>query len=151
LSSRHPLFKAYVALAACCFFWGTTYLGIRMALESFPPFKLVCTRFLISGAIVVAYAFSRGHYLPKGRDLATVCFNGLLTLGVGNSAVVFAETRIPSGIAGLLITISPFWMVGVEALRSCRAARGCICRRSPVWWSDSEERRYCSRPRAGSS
>jgi drug/metabolite transporter (DMT)-like permease len=113
---RHPLFKAYLALAACCFFWGTTYLGIRMALESFPPLKLVCTRFLISGAIMVGYALSRGHYLPKGRELATVCFNGLLTLGVGNTAVVFAETLIPSGIAGLIITISPFWMVGVEAL-----------------------------------
>jgi drug/metabolite transporter (DMT)-like permease len=58
----------------------------------------------------------RGYYLPKGRELAIACFSGLLTLGVGNLALVIAETMIPSGIAGLITTISPFWMVGVEAL-----------------------------------
>src|SRR5688572_21132899 len=116
LLPRHPLFKPYLALVAVCFFWGTTYLGIRMALESFAPLKLICFRFLISGTLMVGFALSRGHYLPRGRELAGVSFNGLLTLGVGNGALVYAETLIPSGIAGLIITISPFWMVGVEAL-----------------------------------
>lgn len=87
-----------------------------MALETFPPAKLVCFRFLLSGSVMVLYALSRGHSLPKGRDLAGVCLTGLLTLGVGNGAVVFAETWIPSGITGLIITIAPFWMVGAEAL-----------------------------------
>jgi drug/metabolite transporter (DMT)-like permease len=113
---RHPLFKPYLALAAVCFFWGTTYLGIRMSLESFPPLKLVSIRYLISGSLMMAFALARGLHVPRGRELASVCFSGLLTLGVGNSALVFAETRIASGIAGLIITISPFWMVGVEAL-----------------------------------
>ena len=49
-------------------------------------------------------------------DLADACFSGFLTLGIGNGALAFAEVLIPSGIAGLLISISPFWMVGVEAL-----------------------------------
>jgi len=65
---------------------------------------------------MVAFAFARGLYLPRGRDLAVSCFSGVLTLGIGNLGVVFAETLIPSGIVGLIITISPFWMVGVEAL-----------------------------------
>ena len=103
-------------MAAVCFFWGTTYLGIRMALESFPPLTLVALRFLISGTLMVAFALARGLYLPKGGDLAISCFSGVLTLGVGNLGVVLAETMIPSGIVGLIITISPFWMVGVEAL-----------------------------------
>jgi drug/metabolite transporter (DMT)-like permease len=113
---RHPLFKPYLALAAVCLFWGTTYLGIRMALESFPPLELVCVRYVISGAIMLLFATARGIYLPRGRELAAACFSGLLTLGVGNGCLVFAETAIPSGMAGLIITISPFWMVGVEAL-----------------------------------
>ena len=101
---------------AVCFFWGTTYLGIRMALESFPPMLLVCVRYMISGSIMLAFARARGLYLPKGRELAWACFSGLLTLGVGNGVLVSSETMIPSGIAGLIVTISPFWMVGVEAL-----------------------------------
>src|SRR5947207_11512982 len=114
--SRHPLFKPYLALLAVCFFWVTTYLGIRMALETFPPMTLVCVRFLISGSILLLFSWARGLYLPRGRELAVACFSGLLTLGVGNSALVFAEQLIPSGIAGLIVTISPFWLVGVDAL-----------------------------------
>jgi drug/metabolite transporter (DMT)-like permease len=114
--SRHPLFKPYLALVAVCFFWGTTYLGIRMALESFPPMLLVCVRYMISGSIMLAFARARGLYLPRGRELAWACFSGMLTLGIGNGVLVASETMIPSGIAGLIVTISPFWMVGVEAL-----------------------------------
>jgi len=101
---------------AVCFFWGTTYLGIRMALESFPPMLLVCVRYIISGTVMLVFSQARGLYLPKGRELAWACFSGLLTLGIGNGALVASETMIPSGIAGLIVTISPFWMVGVEAL-----------------------------------
>jgi drug/metabolite transporter (DMT)-like permease len=114
--SRHPLFKPYLALLAVCVFWGTTYLGIRMALESFPPLMLVSVRYLVSGAIMLAFARARGLYLPRGKELAAACFSGFFTLGIGNGALVFAELSIPSGMAGLIITISPFWMVGFEAL-----------------------------------
>ena len=101
---------------AVCFFWGTTYLGIRMSLESFPPMLLVCVRYMISGTIMLVFSRARGLYLPKGKELAWACFSGLLVLSLGNGALVAAETLIPSGIAGLIVTISPFWMVGVEAL-----------------------------------
>src|SRR5665811_1195428 len=64
-----------------------------------------------------ASSFPRGRlYLPRGKELAWACFSGLLTLSVGNGALVASEVLIPSGIAGLIVTISPFWMVGVEAL-----------------------------------
>lgn len=77
---------------------------------------LVCVRYVISGSVMLAFARARGLYLPRGRELAWACFSGLLTLGVGNGVLVASETMIPSGIAGLIVTISPFWMVGVEAL-----------------------------------
>ena len=63
-----------------------------------------------------AFARVRGLYLPRGRELAAACFSGLLVLGIGNGGLVFAEVIIPSGIAGLIVTMSPFWMVGAEAL-----------------------------------
>jgi len=112
----HPLFKPYLALAAVCLFWGTTYAGIRMALESFAPLTLVAARFTISGSLIVLVAALRRFDLPRGRDLAGICFTGVLTLGLGNCMVVFAETLIASGIVGLIVTISPFWMIGMEAL-----------------------------------
>lgn len=113
---NHPLFRPYLALAAVCFFWGTTYLGIRMSLESFAPLPLVSIRYIISGALMVLFALWKGLYLPRGRELAAICLSGFFTLGIGNGALVFAEVTVPSGIAGLIITISPFWMVGMEAL-----------------------------------
>src|ERR1044071_172398 len=88
---RNPLFKAYLALVAVCFFWGTTYLGIRMSLESFPPLLLVSARYVISGCLMLAAIVLRGEKLPRGRDLQAACLSGMLVLGVGNGCLVFAE------------------------------------------------------------
>lgn len=107
--------KAYLALVAVYFFWGTTYLGIRMALESFPPFLLVSSRFLVSGTIILIAAKLLRANLPKGRELWLTSLYGVVTLGGGNSCLVFAEQWIPSGTAALFITTSPFWMVGLAA------------------------------------
>jgi drug/metabolite transporter (DMT)-like permease len=116
LLHRNPSFKAYLALAAVYFFWGTTYLGIRMSLESFPPLALVAIRFTAAGALLLAAARAAGARLPRGRELKVAALTGLVVLGVGNGALVYAETWIPSGLAALIITVSPFWMVGIEAL-----------------------------------
>jgi drug/metabolite transporter (DMT)-like permease len=112
---NHPQFRAYLALFAVYFFWGTTYLGIRMALESFPPLLLVSTRFLASGAIMLAIIKLGRWHIPKGRELWMTALYGIIILGGGNGALVFAEQWIPSGTAALFITTSPFWMVGLEA------------------------------------
>lgn len=113
---QHPLFAAYLAFASVCFFWGTTYLGIRIALESLPPLFLVSTRFILSGAILLtALAFTQLK-LPRGRDLWLTSICGFLVLGVGNACLTFAEQLIPSSLAALIIAASPIWMVGIEAL-----------------------------------
>ncbi len=113
---RHPLFKAYAALAAVCFFWGTTYLTIRMSLETFPPLMLVCFRFISSGTLMLVAAKLGGARLPQGRELLVSAFTGIVCLGIGNGCLTFAEVWIPSGLAALIITVSPFWLVGIEAL-----------------------------------
>ncbi len=113
---RHPHFKPYLALGAICFFWGTTYLAIRIALESFPPFAMVSLRFLVSGSILLGGAMLAGARLPRGRELRQTALNGAMILGLGNSCLTIAELWIPSGLAALIITTSPLWMVGLDAL-----------------------------------
>jgi drug/metabolite transporter (DMT)-like permease len=104
-----------MALFAVYFFWGTTYLGIRMALEAMPPALLIGVRFLLSGGILVIALLLYGSRLPSRRELLLTAFFGLLALGGGNGALVFAEQWVPSGIAALFVSTSPFWMVGIEA------------------------------------
>ncbi len=112
----HPHFKAYLALAAVCFFWGTTYLGIRMALESIPPMMLVGLRYTISGSALMIVAFLVKAHVPSGRELFYTALFGVIIIGIGNGCLAFAELWIPSGLAALFITTSPFWMIGMEAL-----------------------------------
>ncbi|MDQ3803868.1 MAG: EamA family transporter [Acidobacteriota bacterium] len=109
---------AYGAWAAVCFFWGTTYLAIRVGLESFTPMLLAGLRFLIAGGVLF-FVMSRQQNarLPKGREWLDLGVVGLMLLGVGNGAVVWAELWVPSGMAALLVATSPFWVVGIERLR----------------------------------
>jgi drug/metabolite transporter (DMT)-like permease len=113
---KHPQFGAYAALLAVCIFWGTTYLGIRIAVEDIPPFTLVATRFLLSGGLMLAAAKLYGAHIPRGRELWQTSAYGLLTLGIGNTCLAFAELYVPSGLAALLVTTSPFWLVAIEAM-----------------------------------
>jgi len=98
-----------------CLFWGTTYLAIRIAIETLPPAFVVCARYIISGSILLGIALLRGAQLPRGREFWVACGCGALVLGLGNGSLVYAEELIPSGLASLIVTLSPFWMVGLEA------------------------------------
>ena len=87
-----------------------------MALESFPPFTLVSARFLLSGALMLAGSLLAKARLPRGRELALTALNGVLILGIGNACLTYSELWIPSGLAALIVTTTPFWMVGLDAL-----------------------------------
>jgi drug/metabolite transporter (DMT)-like permease len=99
-----------------CFFWGTTYLGIRIALDSFPPALLVCLRNLISGTITLSVAAMIGAHVPRGRDLWITAGYGLMVIGVGNGTLAVVEQWIPTGLTSLFVTTAPFWFVGIDAL-----------------------------------
>jgi drug/metabolite transporter (DMT)-like permease len=113
---HHPQFQAYLALAAVCFFWGTTYLGIRIAIESMQPAVLMSLRYTISGIILLAFAYFSKAHLPTGRELWYTALFGVIIIGGGTGCLVYAEEWVPSGLAAVFITISPFWMIGVDAL-----------------------------------
>jgi drug/metabolite transporter (DMT)-like permease len=87
-----------------------------MALESFPPAVLIALRYFISGGILLLAARARGAHLPRGRELGNTILSGILVIGVGNGALSWAEELIPSGLASLIITVSPFWFIIFEAL-----------------------------------
>ena len=108
--------RAWIALASVSFFWGTTYLAIRVALESFPALLLVCYRFCISGTLMIAACKLRGYAMPGRRDMIRSILFGMLILGVGNMALTSAEMYVASSFAALVVAASPFWMVGIEAL-----------------------------------
>ena len=107
---------AYGSWAAVCVFWGTTYLAIRVGLETLTPMLFGGLRFLVAGTVLLAFMRWRGARLPRGREWFEVSLVGLLLLGVGNGVVVWAEQWIPSGMAALLVATSPFWVAGAEML-----------------------------------
>jgi drug/metabolite transporter (DMT)-like permease len=121
--SRQASSAAYLALAAVSVFWGTTYLAIRISIETLPPAFVIFARFTLSGSILLAVARFRGAHIPKGREFWIAAGCGLMILGIGNAAAVYAEQLIPSGLAGLLTTLSPFWLTGIEAMMGGEALR----------------------------
>ncbi len=103
--------KIALALAVIYVVWGSTYLAIRFAIETIPPFTMAGARFLIAGAILYLIARLRGEGKPERRHWAGATLVGTLLLVGGNGGVVWAEQRIDSGLAALLVTTMPFWMV----------------------------------------
>src|SRR6266568_3008718 len=108
----------WAALISVYIVWGSTYLAIREAVRTMPPFLMASARFLVAGGLLYAFAIGRGDRTgdkPGGRQwLAVTVVGGMLLLG-GNGGVVWAEQHIPSGIAALLIATVPLWMVLVGA------------------------------------
>ncbi len=110
--------KLWTALLALYIVWGSTYLAILFAVETLPPFLHASLRFLISGAILYAWRRAAGDDMPtKSNWKATAIVGTLLLLG-GNGLVALAEKTVPSGIAALMISTSPFWLVFFESLRA---------------------------------
>jgi drug/metabolite transporter (DMT)-like permease len=107
---------AYAAWITICVVWGTTYLGIRVALETFPPALLGGIRFTIAGLVLVLWIRASGRPLPPRQQWRPLAIAGTLLLALGNGFVVLAEQWVPSGFAAVLIASSPFWMSGMEAL-----------------------------------
>jgi drug/metabolite transporter (DMT)-like permease len=106
---------AYLAWAVVCVVWGTTYLAIRICLETIPPLLMAALRWIAAGSVLVAVLRVRGERLPSRGTWPSLAVLGLLLLGFGNGAVVWAEQTVPSGLTAVLVAMCPFWMVGLEA------------------------------------
>ncbi|MFJ3905918.1 EamA family transporter [Streptomyces sp. NPDC090025] len=109
----------WAALGIVYVVWGSTYLGIRIAVETLPPFLSAGMRFSAAGLILLAVIAARegvGALKVSRRQLGSAVLVGVLLLVGGNGLVVLAETGIPSGLAALLIAVVPAWVVVFKAL-----------------------------------
>ena len=115
-----------LAFAAIYLIWGSTYLAIRFAVETLPPFLMLFARFFTAGVLMYLFLRWRGEARPTAREwLGGAVIGGLLLLG-GTGAVGWAEQWIDSGLAALIVAIVPVWMVvldwvGPERRRPTRA------------------------------
>jgi len=108
--------KAHAALVVVFLVWGTTFLAIRIALETIPPFLLASFRWMAAGTLLSIGLVLHGERLPPPRSWGSLAVLGVLLLAVGNGGVVWAEQYVPSGLTAVLVAITPFWMVGIDAL-----------------------------------
>ena len=111
-NSNRNMVLLIAAFAAVYIFWGSTYLAIKYAIETLPPFLMAGMRFTIAGAILFAVArFAKDYETPKIAHWKTSLIVGTLLLLGGNGGVVYAEKYISSSLAALLIAVEPFWIV----------------------------------------
>ena len=118
-TTQRPPKRATViaAFAAVYVIWGSTYLFIKYAIETMPPWLMAGTRFGLAGALLYGWVRLRGTDAPSRGAWRTAMITGPLLLLGGNGAVVWAEQRVPSGITALLVAMVPLWMVLVDWLR----------------------------------
>jgi drug/metabolite transporter (DMT)-like permease len=108
---------AFAAWIVVCIVWGTTYLAIRIALESVPVALVGGLRFTAAGIILTGALRLTGQPLPARSSWGGIVLSGFLLLVIGNGAVVWAEQYVASGLAAVIVAMVPFWNVVVEGVR----------------------------------
>src|SRR5689334_1063321 len=116
--NRHPLqWKVILNFGLVYFFWGSTYLAIDIAVEHIPPALMCGVRFSIAGAFMLAFCRFRGrriNYSPT--QLAEMAVVGVLLLMGGNLTLSYAERHVASGLAALIVAITPLWFLVLDSL-----------------------------------
>jgi drug/metabolite transporter (DMT)-like permease len=106
--------KLVAAFAAVYVIWGSTYLAIRFAIETIPPFLMAGTRFVVAGVLLYAWLRIRGVATPARMEWRSAAIVGVLLLFIGNGGVTWAEQFVASGVTALLIATVPLWIVLID-------------------------------------
>ncbi len=112
-----PTWLVVTAFAAVYVIWGSTYLGIRLAIDTLPPLLMAGTRFAIAGLILYAIMRRSGGPRPAPIHWRDATIIGALLLLAGNGGVTWAEQRVPTNITALIIAGTPLWIIVVDWLR----------------------------------
>jgi len=107
----------WAAMISVYIVWGSTYLAIRFAVQTMPPFLMAAARFLLAGAVLYGLRRARGDAAPTRLEWRSAAIVGVLLLVGGNGGVVWAEQHVASSVAALLVGSSPLWMIMIDALR----------------------------------
>lgn len=115
--AQAPRSLVIAAFAAIYVFWGSTYIGIKFAIETIPPFLMAGSRFLLAGVLLYAVARLWSHERPTRRQWRDAAIVGCLLLAAGNGSVTYVEQTVPTIIVALIISLTPIWMVVIDWLR----------------------------------
>jgi drug/metabolite transporter (DMT)-like permease len=117
-SSSQPASKTalWAAILSIYIVWGSTYLAMRIGVQTIPPFVMAGVRFILAGGILLISQLLRGQPMPSLRQWRSAAIVGLFLLLGGNGMVVWAEQYVPSGFAALLVGMTPLWLVILEVI-----------------------------------
>ena len=116
MTERSSIFGAYLALAVVCFFWGTTYLAIKIGVNYIPGFIFAGIRNILAGSVTVGYFIMKGTKLPDKKTFKVLFIRGILLVLIGNAVVHWAEQFISSGLAAIIAALVPFFIVAFSIL-----------------------------------
>ena len=117
--NQKSLLFAYLALAAVCIIWGTTYLALRIGVTQFPPFLFSMFRFLIAGPILIGFMLTIGKATwPDRKTLINQAISGFFMITLGISVVGYAEVYISSGVAAIICSVMPIWTILINLVAS---------------------------------
>src|ERR1035438_1402078 len=114
---RRHRFLTILCFGLVYVFWGSTYLGIDIAVEHIPPALMCGVRFLIAGILMLLYCRFRGQSVSfNSNQMVQLAAIGVLLLMGGNLTLSYAEQYVPSGLSALLIAITPLWFLVLDTL-----------------------------------
>jgi drug/metabolite transporter (DMT)-like permease len=113
-ASHRPTWKTLLAFAIIYFVWGSTFLAIRVGVREVPPFLLAAMRFLIAGAVLCGWTIARGERSPNGRQWASLALLAVLIFVLDYGLLFWAEQRVPSGVAAVMMATIPAFMAVSE-------------------------------------
>ncbi len=117
MSSSPSRWQVILAFGLVYVFWGSTYLGIGIAVEQIPPGMMCAARFLIAGTVMLAYCALTGRRIRfSSKQLWHLAAVGILLLMGGNLTLSYAERVVPTGLAALLIAVTPLWFLVLDSL-----------------------------------
>jgi drug/metabolite transporter (DMT)-like permease len=114
--THRPAWKTLLAFAIIYFVWGSTFLAIRVGVREVPPFLLAAMRFLVAGLVLYAWMIARGERSPGGRQWMSAFFLALLIFVFDYGLLFWAEQRVPSGLAAVMMATIPVFMALSEII-----------------------------------
>lgn len=109
-----PVATLALALGSVWVFWGSTLAAMRLAIATIPPLAMVSVRFIVAGALVWAFLAVRGRARPQAGDWTRACVSGATLLVTGNALTTWCVQYVPTGLASLLLSLSPVWMAAFD-------------------------------------
>jgi len=114
--THRPKWKTLLAFAIIYFVWGSTFLAIRVGVREVPPFLLAAMRFLVAGFVLYGWMIARGEHSPSGRQWTSASLLAVLIFVLDYGLLFWAEQRVPSGIAAVVMATIPVFMALSEII-----------------------------------